>query len=112
MITKQDIKAGSLTNALVGERLKIAMTLAKGSDAVPSRFGSDCLLWRSPLDAKEHGRVKISCVDKDIDEEVDVWVATHRLAYLLSGTIPPGARVMHTCGHPSCINPKHMYLDR
>lgn len=60
---------------------------------------SDCWPWLGAIDAKGYGNVWA---------DGRSWKA-HRLSYtLLTGPIPDGLELHHTCRNPPCVNPDHL----
>lgn len=60
--------------------------------------GPDCWLWTGA---------------KNRDGNGVIWdggaVGAHVVAYVKAfGPVPAGARVVHTCRNPSCVNPQHL----
>lgn len=70
-------------------------------------YGLDgCWYWTGPLAHKGYGR--ISMPGKD-----NMWLDSmkvHRASYeVFKGPIPKGMMICHTCDHPSCLNPDHLF---
>lgn len=66
-----------------------------------TKFGThaECWTWIGSTDKRGYGRLWANGSH---------WKA-HRLAYtLLTGTIPDGLELHHTCRNPSCVNPDHL----
>lgn len=62
---------------------------------------SGCWLWLGSLNSWGYGRF-----GKDKPER-----QAHRLSYVtFVGPIPVGARVLHRCDMPCCVNPNHLWL--
>jgi hypothetical protein len=60
----------------------------------------DCWPWIPGTDKHGYGRFHIRPKS----------VLAHRFAYeLVNGPIPDGLRACHTCNHPPCCNPAHIY---
>lgn len=61
----------------------------------------DCWLWQGPLDQKGYGNISFAG---------KTW-RTHRLFYTrYKGLIPLGLEICHSCDHPACVNPSHLWL--
>lgn len=64
---------------------------------------SGCWLWLASENPRGYGQVW------DIDE--GRAIVAHRASYkVFVGPIPEGARVLHKCDTPLCINPDHLFL--
>lgn len=61
----------------------------------------DCWVWIGTRNQKGYGRFKAG----------NAPIPAHRFSYELSnGKIPEGMLVCHTCDHPWCVNPTHLFL--
>lgn len=59
-----------------------------------------CWMWRASKDHHGYG----------IFSYHGARTTAHRVAYeLSSGPIPDGLSVCHTCDHPACVNPAHLF---
>jgi hypothetical protein len=60
-----------------------------------------CWNWTASLDKCGYGRFNIN----------GKILKAHRVAYtLFIGDVPEGRCVCHTCDHPGCVNPEHLWL--
>jgi hypothetical protein len=69
---------------------------------VDKRGPNECWMWTASLQ-KGYGQIGIK------------WQAApakaHRVSWELHhGPIPSGLSVCHTCDHPACVNPAHLFL--
>ena len=61
-----------------------------------------CWYWTASTDPLGYGFFHVSGRKK---------VRAHRVAWeLTNGPIPQGMLVCHTCDHPSCVRPDHLFL--
>ena len=61
-----------------------------------------CWYWQAAL-IKGYGTFRLN--------PPPTTVYAHRYMYeLVKGVIPVGLCVLHTCDHPSCVNPKHLWV--
>ena len=62
-------------------------------------MNSDCLVWTKCKNSRGYGVVAAK----------GKQYLAHRLIYeLFVGTIAPGMWILHSCDHPSCVNPAHL----
>lgn len=67
----------------------------------------DCWLWTGPTSADGYGYLRIGSRSDGTRGSVRI----HRLAYELAhGPVPKGLCVCHSCDHPQCINPAHLWV--
>lgn len=61
----------------------------------------ECWVWSGPVNTDGYGDMNIARATTR---------QAHRFAYrLLVGEVPPGWVVCHTCDHPPCCNPRHLF---
>ena len=61
----------------------------------------DCWWWRGSVGKNGYGRVSMNCR----------WHYAHRLAWQIThGPIPAGMYICHSCDHPTCVRPDHLFL--
>jgi hypothetical protein len=60
-----------------------------------------CWEWTGALRGKGYGSFRIGR---------KTYIASRVSYELYKGSIEPGMLVCHTCNHPSCVNPEHLYL--
>lgn len=68
------------------------------SEAIARRteVDGDCLVWGGGRDIGGYGILRMR---------------VHRVSFVLAhGLIPAGMMVCHSCDHPECINPEHLFL--
>lgn len=69
---------------------------------VDKRRPSECWKWTGFLTRQGYGQTS----------RKDRSILTHRLSYEFAfGSIPPTTKVKHSCKTPSCVNPKHLFLQ-
>ena len=73
---------------------------------VDQRGETDCWVWLGSTNQDGYGRFNVYCLVKH-----NKLVQAHRFAYeTRHGEIPTGLAVLHTCDHPACCNPAHLFL--
>lgn len=86
----------ALTYSLFEERF-----WAKVEPRDGSKWDGGCRLWLGNVNNRGYGRVRA----------YGKLRLAHRVAYeLAEGSIPAGAKVLHTCGNRLCCNPIHLRL--
>lgn len=78
-------------------------TLATAEEWLWSRVNlvNACYLWTGATDSDGYGQVKFAGRTEK----------AHRVAYYLYYGVDPGIlEVCHTCDHPICLNPEHLFL--
>jgi len=84
--------------------------LAHGDEArfwakVQKMGDDDCWAWIAAQDKDMYGKFRLCENGKKID------VRAHQYAYYLAtGFMPHALHVCHTCDHPYCVNPSHLFL--
>lgn len=70
-------------------------------------YVDSCWYWRGCLDDKGYGLVKRG----GFGRHGSSIIRAHRLSWMIyKGPIPDGLCVCHTCDHPACVNPNHLFL--
>jgi len=65
------------------------------------RIQGSCWLWRRSKNSIGYGLIKVNYKTE----------FAHRISYtVFKGPIPAGLCVCHTCDHPACVNPDHLWL--
>ena len=60
-----------------------------------------CWHWNATRDPCNYGRFRLEGRNE----------GAHRLAWVLAnGPIPEGKHILHSCDHPWCVNPSHLWL--
>jgi hypothetical protein len=68
---------------------------------VDRRSDGECWPWTGYADPVGYGRIGYA----------DSVILAHRASWLIHhGAIPDGQSVLHTCDHPRCVNPAHLFL--
>jgi hypothetical protein len=68
---------------------------------VDKRGPDDCWPWTASKVPDGYGKLNFK----------GTMLAAHRIAWELErGEIPDGLLVLHTCDHPGCCNPAHLFL--
>lgn len=63
-----------------------------------------CWMWGRATDKCGYGTFRLVMGDGKIE------TLAHRASWILNvGPIPIGKHILHTCDHPSCVNPKHLF---
>jgi len=69
---------------------------------VEKRGDDECWPWMASLAGKGYGQIRIPGTRKN--------TYSHRMAYELAhGPLPEGMFACHSCDHPKCCNPKHLF---
>lgn len=72
-----------------------------------NRQEGGCWLWTAGTSRDGYGMFHVG---RDLDGRQDVRYA-HRTAYaLMTGSVPAGLVVCHSCDTPRCVNPDHLFL--
>lgn len=75
--------------------------LCLGSQKDPS---SGCIIWTGSKDTDGYGQIGLG-------DGPDRNRKTHRVVYAMAyGEFDQSLHVLHTCDHPSCIRPSHLFL--
>jgi hypothetical protein len=62
-----------------------------------------CWTWNASKNNKGYGQIQATGNHR--------LIYAHRAAWeLANGPIPAGMNVCHTCDHPACVNPAHLFL--
>jgi len=68
---------------------------------VDVRGPDECWEWIASLNSYGYGVIGVG----------DKTIRAHRLSWEIhNGPIPKGMCVLHTCDHPSCVNPNHLFV--
>lgn len=74
-------------------------------EKVAIKDSDECWYWIAGTNVGGYGSFRIGGDGKG------GHVPAHRFSYELAhGTIPQGLDVLHKCDHPSCVNPRHLWL--
>jgi hypothetical protein len=72
-----------------------------------------CWLWVGETDPLGYGLFVARSVNRDSGEMEWNWWNAHRWIYsALKGRVPSDHLVSHTCDHPDCVRPDHLFLER
>jgi hypothetical protein len=71
-----------------------------------SQANGSCWIWTASLDKDMYGKFRLSKGGKKID------IRAHQYSWELATGLPVanGILVCHTCDHPYCVNPDHLFL--
>jgi hypothetical protein len=103
-------KGGFSTKARRGKNCESAKTPQQKSDLTSKflkyvegapRIPGECWIWQGDRDHKGYGIVWLG------DRRIGAHWASFRF---YKGLIPKGMEVMHSCDHPPCYNPEHLFL--
>jgi hypothetical protein len=68
------------------------------------KFDNGCWIWTAAHDSHGYGLFRLDGHGKQVR-------ATHYSWELHTGRpVPPGIFICHTCDHPACVNPEHLFL--
>lgn len=70
------------------------------------KLPSDCWIWTASHDKNMYGKFCVSANGKCFD------IRAHQYSWQLytGRPVPAGIQLCHTCDHPYCVNPNHLFL--